>query len=100
MMKELIFGLIGGLGLFIFGIHLMGTGLHKAAADKMRKILAALTTTPFIGMLVGLVTTSIIQSSSATTVMLVGFVNAGLMTLKQAIGVIYGANIGLSLIHI
>jgi len=94
MMKELIFGLIGGLGLFIFGIHLMGTGLHKAAADKMRKILAALTTTPFIGMLVGLVTTSIIQSSSATTVMLVGFVNAGLMTLKQAIGVIYGANIG------
>lgn len=94
MVKELIFGLVGGLGLFIFGIHLMGTGLHKAAGDKMRKILAALTTTPFIGMLVGVGVTSIIQSSSATTVMLVGFVNAGLMTLKQAIGVIYGANIG------
>jgi len=94
MLKELVFGLVGGLGLFIFGIHLMGTGLHKAAADRMRKILAALTTTPFIGMLVGLGVTSIIQSSSATTVMLVGFVNAGLMTLKQALGVIYGANIG------
>jgi len=94
MVKELIFGLVGGLGLFIFGIHLMGTGLHKAAADKMRKILAALTTTPFIGMLVGLGVTSVIQSSSATTVMLVGFVNAGLMTLKQTLGVIYGANIG------
>jgi len=94
MLEELVFGLVGGLGLFIFGIHLMGTGLHKAAADKMRKILAALTTTPFIGMLVGLGVTSVIQSSSATTVMLVGFVNAGLMTLKQALGVIYGANIG------
>jgi len=94
MIRETIFGLVGGLGLFIFGIHLMGTGLHKAAADKMRKILAALTTTPFIGMLVGLGVTSIIQSSSATTVMLVGFVNAGLMTLRQAIGVILGADIG------
>jgi len=94
MIKELVFGLVGGLGLFIFGIHLMGTGLHKAAGDRMRKVLAALTTTPFIGMLVGLGVTSIIQSSSATTVMLVGFVNAGLMTLKQALGVIYGANIG------
>jgi phosphate:Na+ symporter len=94
MIKDTVFGVVGGLGLFIFGIHLMGSGLHKAAADKMRKILAALTTTPFIGMLVGLGVTSIIQSSSATTVMLVGFVNAGLMTLKQALGVIYGANIG------
>jgi len=94
MIRDTVFGLVGGLGLFIFGIHLMGTGLHKAAADKMRKILAALTTTPFVGMLVGLGVTSIIQSSSATTVMLVGFVNAGLMTLRQALGVIYGANIG------
>jgi len=94
MVKELIFGLVGGLGLFIFGIHLMSTGLQKAAGDRMRKVLAALTTTPFIGMLVGLGVTSIIQSSSATTVMLVGFVNAGLMTLRQAIGVIMGANIG------
>jgi phosphate:Na+ symporter len=94
MIKELIFGLVGGLGLFIFGIHLMGTGLHKAAGDRMRKILAALTTMPFVGMLVGVGVTSIIQSSSATTVMLVGFVNAGLMTLRQAIGVVMGANIG------
>ncbi|MCJ7646837.1 Na/Pi cotransporter family protein, partial [bacterium] len=94
MIKELIFGLVGGLGLFIFGIHLMGTGLHKAAGDRMRKILAALTSTPFIGMFVGLGVTSIIQSSSATTVILVGFVNAGLMTLRQSIGVILGADIG------
>ncbi|MFB0526845.1 MAG: Na/Pi cotransporter family protein [bacterium] len=94
MVRETIFGVIGGLGLFIFGIHLMGAGLHKAAADKMRKILAALTSTPFVGMLVGAGVTSLIQSSSATTVMLVGFVNAGLMTLRQAIGVILGADIG------
>jgi phosphate:Na+ symporter len=94
MIRETIFGVVGGLGLFIFGIHLMGAGLHKAAADKMRKILAALTSTPFIGMLVGAGVTSLIQSSSATTVMLVGFVNAGLMTLRQAIGVILGADIG------
>jgi len=94
MIEELVFGLVGGLGLFIFGIHLMGTGLHKAAGDRMRKILAALTSTPFIGMFVGLGVTSIIQSSSATTVILVGFVNAGLMTLRQAIGVILGADIG------
>jgi phosphate:Na+ symporter len=94
MIRDTVFALVGGLGLFIFGIHLMGTGLHKAAGDRMRKILAALTTTPFVGMLVGLGVTSIIQSSSATTVMLVGFVNAGLMTLRQSIGVILGADIG------
>lgn len=94
MIRETIFGVVGGLGLFIFGIHLMGTGLHKASADKIRKILAALTSTPFMGMLVGAGVTSLIQSSSATTVMLVGFVNAGLMTLRQAIGVILGADIG------
>ena len=94
MIRETIFGVVGGLGLFIFGIHLMGAGLHKASADKIRKILAALTSTPFIGMLVGAGVTSLIQSSSATTVMLVGFVNAGLMTLRQAIGVILGADIG------
>ncbi|MFQ5868186.1 MAG: Na/Pi cotransporter family protein [bacterium] len=94
MIKETIFGIVGGLGLFIFGIHLMGAGLHKASVDKIRKILAALTATPFVGMLVGAGVTSLIQSSSATAVMLVGFVNAGLMTLRQAIGVILGANIG------
>ncbi|MDA7857919.1 Na/Pi cotransporter family protein [bacterium] len=94
MNKELIFGIVGGLGLFIYGIHIMGEGLHKAAGDKMRKILGALTGTPVRGVLVGIGVTSIIQSSSATTVMLVGFVNAGLMTLMQAMGVILGADIG------
>lgn len=94
MIKELIFGIVGGLGLFIFGIHMMGEGLHKALGDKMRKILGALTGNPLRGFAVGTGVTAIIQSSSATTVMVVGFVNAGLMTLKQAVGVIFGANVG------
>ncbi|UCH12031.1 MAG: Na/Pi cotransporter family protein [Candidatus Omnitrophota bacterium] len=90
----LIFGIIGGLGLFIYGIRLMGEGLQRAAGERLRSILKSLTSTPLKGMLVGLGVTSLIQSSSATTVMLVGFVNAGLMTLKQALGVILGADIG------
>ncbi len=94
MYKDLIFSMFGGLGLFIYGIHMMGTGLQKASANKMRKILGALTKNALTGVLVGAGVTSIIQSSSATTVMLVGFVNAGLMTLKQSLGVILGANIG------
>lgn len=94
MTKELIFGIIGGLGLFIYGIRLMGEGLQKAAGDKMRRLLKALTTNPLMGATVGAGVTSLIQSSSATTVMTVGFVNAGLMSLKQAIGVMFGANIG------
>lgn len=93
-MKELLFGLVGGLALFLFGMQLMGDGLQKAAGDRMRRILEVLTGVPVVGVLVGTLVTSIIQSSSATTVMVVGFVNAGLMTLKQAIGVIMGANIG------
>ncbi len=92
--QVLIFGIIGGLGLFIYGIKLMGEGLQRAAGERLRSILKSLTSTPFKGMLVGLGVTSLIQSSSATTVMLVGFVNAGLMTLKQALGVILGADIG------
>ena len=92
--QALIFGIIGGLGLFIYGIRLMGDGLQRAAGERLRNILRALTSRPFKGMLVGLGVTSLIQSSSATTVMLVGFVNAGLMTLKQALGVILGADIG------
>ncbi|PKM67609.1 MAG: sodium-dependent phosphate transporter, partial [Firmicutes bacterium HGW-Firmicutes-18] len=86
--------LIGGLGLFLFGMSFMGTALQKAAGSKMRGILAALTNNRIIGVLVGCVVTIVVQSSSATTVMTVGFVNAGLMNLSQAIGVIMGANIG------
>lgn len=94
MVAKIIMGIVGGLGLFIYGIQLMGDGLQKAAGDRMRKIIEVLTTKPWRGVLVGAIVTAIIQSSSATTVMVVGFVNAGIMTLPQAIGVIMGANIG------
>jgi len=94
MLKELIFGIIGGLGLFIYGIWEMSEGLHKIGGDRMRRILNNLTGSPIRGVLVGTGVTSVIQSSSATTVMVVGIVNAGLMSLTQAIGVIFGANIG------
>jgi len=94
MNQKLLFGLMGGLGLFLFGMKIMSEGLQKIAGDRMRKILAALTSNRIVGMLVGLSVTAIIQSSSATTVMVVGFVNAGLMTLMQAIGVVLGANVG------
>ena len=92
--QKLIFGLLGGLGMFLFGMKIMSEGLQKIAGDKMRKILAVLTNNRFIGALVGLAVTAIIQSSSATTVMVVGFVNAGLLSLVQSIGVILGANVG------
>jgi phosphate:Na+ symporter len=94
MIKQVLFGTIGGLGLLIYGIQLMGDGLQQVAGDRMRKILSTLTNNALMGVMVGAVVTSIIQSSSATTVLLVGFINAGLMTLKQAVGVIMGANIG------
>jgi len=94
MNQKLIFGLLGGLGLFLFGMKTMSEGLQKVAGDRMRKILSALTANRFIGTLVGLAVTAIIQSSSATTVMVVGFVNAGLMSLVQSIGIVLGANIG------
>ncbi len=93
-MLELLFGIFGGLGLFIFGIFVMGEGLQKIAGDKIRIILSKLTNNNLIGVGVGAGVTSIIQSSSATTVIVVGFINAGLMTLTQSIGVIIGANIG------
>jgi len=92
--KNVVFGLIGGLGLFLFGMKTMSEGLQKVAGDRMRQILAALTNNRIIGTLVGIAVTAIIQSSSATTVMVVGFVNAGLMSLVQSIGVVLGANIG------
>ncbi len=92
--QKLIFGLMGGLGLFLFGMKIMSEGLQKIAGGRMRQILGALTNNRFVGTFVGIAVTAIIQSSSATTVMVVGFVNAGLMSLVQAIGVILGANVG------
>ena len=91
---NIIISLMGGLGLFLYGMNLMGEGLQKSAGTKLKKIINLLTSNLFMGVLVGTGVTAVIQSSSATTVMVVGFVNAGIMTLKQAIGVIMGANIG------
>ena len=92
-----IFGileLIGGLALFLFGMSLMGTGLEKSAGNKLKGFLERLTSKKLNGFLMGLAVTAIIQSSSATTVMVIGFVNSGIMTLKQALHVIMGANVG------
>ena len=89
-----LFTLLGALGMFLFGMNLMSSGLQKAAGERLRSFLSAMTSNPFKGVMTGLGITSIIQSSSATTVMVVSFVNAGLLTLTQAIGVIMGANIG------
>ena len=89
-----IFTLLGALGMFLYGMNLMSSGLQKAAGDRLRGLLSAMTSNPFKGVLTGLGITSVVQSSSATTVMVVSFVNAGLLTLAQAIGVIMGANIG------
>lgn len=85
---------LGGLGLFLYGMNLMGDGLQKAAGSKLKRIIEALTTNRLMGVLIGAIVTMIIQSSGATTVMVIGFVNAGLMSLTQAAGVIMGANIG------
>ncbi|MFA9396941.1 MAG: Na/Pi cotransporter family protein [Clostridiaceae bacterium] len=90
----MIFGLLGGLGLFVYGMKLMGDGLQKVAGERLKKILEVLTSNRYLAVLVGAGVTAIIQSSSATTVMTVGFVNAGLMNLFQAAGVMMGANIG------
>ena len=89
-----IFTLLGALGMFLYGMNLMSSGLQKAAGERLRSFLSAMTSNPFKGVMTGLGITTIIQSSSATTVMVVSFVNAGLLTLAQAIGVIMGANIG------
>ena len=89
-----VFTLLGALGMFLYGMNLMSSGLQKAAGDRLRGFLSAMTSNPLKGVLTGVGVTSIIQSSSATTVMVVSFVNAGLLTLTQAIGVIMGANIG------
>lgn len=90
----LLFEFIGGLGLFLYGMHIMADGLQKSAGDRVKKLMGILTKNRLLAVLVGAAITAIIQSSSATTVMVVGFVNAGMMTLTQAVGVIMGANIG------
>ena len=103
--------LLGGLGLFLCGMQMMSSNLEAVAGDRLKGILEKLTSNRILGVLVGAVITAVIQSSSATTVMVVGFVNSGLMTLRQAVWIIMGANIGttitgqlvaldLSLIHI
>ena len=89
-----LFAFIGGLGMFLYGMDIMASGLQKTAGSKMKELLGYLTNNRFLGVLVGALVTAIIQSSSATTVMIVGFVNAGIMNLTQAAGVIMGANIG------
>lgn len=91
---QITFGLLGGLAIFIFGMNMMSESLQKAAGEKMKKILGILTVNPVMGVLAGTIATAVMQRSSATTVMVIGFVSAGLMTLKQGISVILGANIG------
>ena len=91
---RIITGLLGGLAIFIYGMNMMSDCLQKAAGEKMRSLLALLTGNPVLGVLAGALTTAVLQSSSATTVMTIGFVSAGLMTLPQAISIILGANIG------
>lgn len=94
MKLDIVISLMGGLGLFLYGMNLMAEGLEKSAGSKLKRIVELLTSNVFMGVIVGAFVTAIIQSSSATTVMVVGFVNAGIMNLTQAIGVIMGANIG------
>ncbi|MGN0465467.1 MAG: Na/Pi cotransporter family protein [Lachnospiraceae bacterium] len=89
-----LFAFIGGLGMFLYGMNIMADGLQKSAGNKMKQLLGYLTNNKLLGVLIGALVTAIIQSSSATTVMVVGFVNAGILTLTQAAGVIMGANVG------
>ena len=93
-METVIFQALGGLGMFLFGMKVMSEGLQKVAGKKLRQILNMVSNNRFVGCGVGAAITSIVQSSSATTVMLVSFVDTGLMSLTQAVGVILGANIG------
>ncbi|MBQ8167604.1 MAG: Na/Pi cotransporter family protein [Lachnospiraceae bacterium] len=93
-MTTIVIGLLGGLALFLYGMQMMSAGLEAAAGSKMKEILEKLTSNRIKGVLVGAIITAVIQSSSATTVMVVGFVNSGMMTLRQAVWIIMGANIG------
>ncbi|MDU1004104.1 MAG: Na/Pi cotransporter family protein [Clostridium butyricum] len=95
---SMMFQFVGGLGMFLYGMQMMATGLQKTAGDKMKHLLGVLTNNRFMRILVGALITAIIQSSGATTVMVIGFVNAGLMNLFQTVGVIMGANIGTTII--
>ena len=89
-----ILTMIGGLALFLYGMNVMGDGLTRASGGRLEKILEKLTSSTWKGVLLGAAVTAVIQSSSATTVMVVGFVNSGIMTLQRAVGIIMGANIG------
>ena len=91
---KMAYTVLGGLGIFFFGMKLLSEGLQSASSRVIRKIINSLTTNRFMAVIVGVLVTMIVQSSSVSTVMTVGFVNAGLMSLQQAIGVIFGANIG------
>ena len=91
---QMLFKFIGGLGMFLYGMNAMADGLQKSAGHRMQQLLGALTKNRLMGVILGAGITAIIQSSSATTVMVVGFVNAGIMNLGQAVGIIMGANIG------
>lgn len=91
---QTLFGLLGGLAIFLYGMNKMSDALQKAAGDKMKRILGFLTKNPVMGVLAGALVTAVLQSSSATTVMIIGFVSAGLISMPQAISVIFGANIG------
>ena len=90
----MLFKFIGGLGLFLYGMNIMADGLQKSAGGKLKNLMGFLTKNRFIAIIVGAIVTAIVQSSSATTVMVVGFVNAGMLSLAQAVGVIMGANVG------
>lgn len=91
---SLVLPVVGGLALFLYGMNMMSVGLEEIAGDKLKRLIEILTTNKFRGIIVGALVTMVIQSSSATTVMIIGFVNAGLMSLTQAVGLIMGANIG------
>ena len=92
--QEIIFHFLGGLGLFLYSIKMMGDGLQQAAGDRLRYFIDKYTSNPVLGILVGIGMTALIQSSSGVTVITVGMVSAGLLTLRQAIGIVMGANIG------
>ena len=92
--QEILFHFLGGLGLFLYSIKTMGDGLQQAAGDRLRFYIDKYTSNPFLGVLVGIVVTALIQSSTGVTVITVGLVSASLLTLRQAIGIIMGANIG------
>jgi len=94
ILLDMLFMVVGGLSIFLLGMNNMSSGMQAVAGNKMRQLISAVTNNRFMALTVGFIVTAIIQSSSVTTVMVVGFVNAQLMTLTQAIGVILGANIG------